>query len=186
MRKLLLIFLAALFIGAVSGLNLSEANVVDVEKEGDRFSVTMIHDDSSENGYANWWQIEDTEGNMLGRRELLHPHGTRNFTRSKSVQTDEDKLVVRAHDQTHGYGGQTILYNTETGEKEKVQQGKQKQTIKAEESGNISEVKKEEKTEENKSQATETENNSQKVVEQSQDETSLIEDITAFLKLLIF
>ena len=31
--------------------------------------------------------------------------------------------MVRGHDQTHGYGGQALVVNLETGEVEKVQQG---------------------------------------------------------------
>jgi len=44
-------------------LDLREANVtaVSIEEVGDRtfeFSVTLIHDDDGEDGYANWWAVE--------------------------------------------------------------------------------------------------------------------------------
>jgi hypothetical protein len=97
-------------------LDLREANVtgVSVENTGDRsfrFDVTLIHDDDGEDGYANWWQVERLDGDRLGRRELLHAHGTREFTRSETIEVPEggDCVVVRGHDQTHGYGGQAAV-----------------------------------------------------------------------------
>jgi hypothetical protein len=110
-------------------LDLREANVVDVAFEADdgtyRFDVTLIHDDDGEDGYANWWQVEDLEGTQLGRRKLLHPHGTREFTRSETMSVPDDVtcVVVRGHDQTHGYGGSVVLVNLETAETVLVYQG---------------------------------------------------------------
>ncbi|SFR58885.1 hypothetical protein [Halogeometricum limi] len=112
-----------------SELDLREANVVDVRferREGTtyRFDVTLIHDDDGEDGYADWWQVEDTEGRRLGRRELTHAHGTREFTRSATMPIPEDVncVVVRGHDQTHGYGGRVVLVNLESGETAGVRQ----------------------------------------------------------------
>jgi hypothetical protein len=64
------------------------------------FSVTLYHDDEGEDGYANWWQVERLDGERLGRRELLHAHGTRKFTRSETIAApgDVDRVVVRGHD----------------------------------------------------------------------------------------
>jgi len=96
-------------------LDLREANVVGVETsaadDGVRFSVTLLHDDEGEEGYADWWQVDSLDGERLGRRALSHPHGTREFTRSTTVAVPEgvDCVVVRGHDQTHGYGGQAAL-----------------------------------------------------------------------------
>jgi len=48
----------------------------DGDPGGDvRFEVTLYHDDG-EHGYANWWQVESLDGERLGRRDLLHAHGT--------------------------------------------------------------------------------------------------------------
>ena len=92
-----------------SYLDLREANVTDVEVERDgagryRFDVTLYHDDDGEDGYANWWQVETLAGKRLGRRELLHAHGTQEFTRSATIEIPEgiDRVVVRGHDQIHG------------------------------------------------------------------------------------
>jgi hypothetical protein len=110
-------------------LDLREANVVGVAAErrdgAYRFDVTLLHDDDGEDGYANWWQVESRDGERLGRRELLHAHGTREFTRSATVEVPDGvtEVVVRGHDQTHGYGGQAMLVKLETGATTAVRQG---------------------------------------------------------------
>ena len=111
-------------------LDLREANVVGVEWSGDpggdvRFSVTLYHDDDGEDGYANWWQVETLDGDRLGRRELLHAHGTTEFTRSETIDVPDDVtcVVVRGHDQTHGYGGRAVLANLDSGGTVPVSQG---------------------------------------------------------------
>jgi hypothetical protein len=110
-------------------LDLREANVVDVAFEGSggsyRFDVTLYHDDDGESGYADWWQVETLDGEQLGRRTLLHAHSTAPFTRSETVSVPEGVryVVVRGHDQTHGYGGQAMVVDLETGATEPVRQG---------------------------------------------------------------
>ncbi|SFG34313.1 hypothetical protein SAMN04488063_1744 [Halopelagius inordinatus] len=109
--------------------DLREANVVAVEwrvmNGVHRFDVTLYHDDDGEAGYADWWQIETTDGTVLVRRDLLHSHGTREFTRSENVRVPDGVtcLVVRGHDQTHGFGGQAMVVNLETEETTPVRQG---------------------------------------------------------------
>lgn len=123
-RTILVSFLLVVIVPGVAGLNLSEASVVDVERDGDRFSVTVIHDDAGEAAYANWWQVESMDGEQLGRRTLLHGHGTEEFTRSEAIDVSGyEEVVVRAHDQRHGYGGQAAIYTVATGETELVEQG---------------------------------------------------------------
>jgi hypothetical protein len=110
-------------------LDLREANVVDValstEGSTTRFDVTLYHDDDGEEGYANWWQVETPAGEQLGRRDLAHPHGTTRFTRSAAVEVpdDLDCVVVRGHDQTHGYGGQAMVVSVNSGATGTVRQG---------------------------------------------------------------
>jgi hypothetical protein len=118
------------------GLDLREANVtgVELESQGDgrfRFSVTLYHDDDGEDGYANWWTVETLDGEELGRRELLHGHGTQEFTRSEtvSVPIDVDCVVVRGHDQTHGYGGQAALVSVSPGGVRLVRQGAERSSF---------------------------------------------------------
>ncbi|ELZ94263.1 hypothetical protein C440_11598 [Haloferax mucosum ATCC BAA-1512] len=110
-------------------LDRREANVMAVEFEqpgsDHRFSVTLYHDDAGEDGYANWWVIEALDGSELGRRKLLHAHGTQEFTRSETITIPEGTacVVVRGHDQTHGYGGRAMLVNLDTGATRTVNQG---------------------------------------------------------------
>jgi len=128
--------------GTRSGdLDLREANVVGVtvENEGEsgdgsvdyRFDVTLLHDDDGEDGYADWWQVETPTGERLGRRDLAHPHGTREFTRSTTVSVPEGTacVVVRGHDRTHGYGGQAMLVAVETGGATAVRQGPERESV---------------------------------------------------------
>ena len=117
-------------------LDLREANVVGVDvesRDGDsyRLAVTLYHDDDGEDGYANWWQVETTGGERLGRRELTHAHGTRRFTRSDTVTVPEglDRIVVRGHDQTHGYGGRAAVVALPDGAVTPVRQGSDPQTV---------------------------------------------------------
>jgi hypothetical protein len=119
-----------------NALDLREANVVGVtfETQGDgryRFDVTLVHDDEGEDGYANWWQVETTAGDRLGRRELLHAHGTREFTRSETISVPEGvtRVVVRGHDRTHGYGGQAMVVELDSGETRAVRQGSERQEV---------------------------------------------------------
>jgi hypothetical protein len=112
-------------------LDLREANVVGVEStsggDGTRFSVTLIHDDGGEDGYANWWAVETRDGEELGRRDLAHAHGTQEFTRSTTVSIPDDVecVVVRGHDQTHEYGGQAALVSVASGATRFVKQGRE-------------------------------------------------------------
>jgi len=120
-----------------SGLDLREANVtgVSVSRSGGtvEFDVTLHHDDDGEDGYANWWQVERLDGSRLGRRDLLHAHGTREFTRSATVEIPEDVtcVVVRGHDQTHEYGGRAALVTLESGETRFVDQGPEPRSFSA-------------------------------------------------------
>jgi hypothetical protein len=118
------------------GLDLREANVTGVtveEQDGRRFrfDVTLYHDDDGEDGYANWWQVETRDGEQLGRRELLHAHGTQEFTRSETIEVPDgvDCVVVRGHDQTHSYGGQAALVRVSAGDVRFVDQGPERASM---------------------------------------------------------
>ena len=107
-----------------SDLDLQEANVLGVrfEKLDEykyRFDVTLLHDDDGESpSFADSWQVEDLDGNVLGERILAHSHGTIPFTRSATILIPEgiDLVIVRGHDMEHGFGGQAALVNMTTGE----------------------------------------------------------------------
>ncbi|WP_256298597.1 hypothetical protein [Haloarchaeobius salinus] len=118
-------------------LDLREANVVGVSFEGGdgtyTFDVTLHHDDDGEDGYANWWQVERLDGTQLGRRELLHAHSQQPFTRSDTVEipADVNCVVVRGHDQTHGYGGVAMLVSLESGATRQVDQSSEPRSFEA-------------------------------------------------------
>jgi hypothetical protein len=118
-------------------LDLREANVTGVSVSGSagtvEFDVTLYHDDDGEDGYANWWQVERLDGTRLGRRDLLHSHGTREFTRSAAVEIAGEVgcVVVRGHDQTHGYGGRAALVALDSGATRFVEQGSEPRSFSA-------------------------------------------------------
>jgi hypothetical protein len=105
-------------------LDLREANVLDVafqqlDNGQYRFDVTLLHDDEGEApDFADWWQVEDPEGNLLGRRVLTHSHGNVPFTRSVTISVPESitLVIVRGHDMRHGYGGRAMRVDLRTGE----------------------------------------------------------------------
>ncbi|MEM7023552.1 MAG: hypothetical protein AAF637_13315 [Pseudomonadota bacterium] len=91
-----------------------EADVVAVEvsRAGDgtyRFDVTVRHDDTGWEHYADAWDVVAPDGSVLGTRTLLHPHENEQpFTRSLSgvaVPEGIAEVTVRAHDNVDGYGG---------------------------------------------------------------------------------
>ncbi|CCQ33101.1 conserved hypothetical protein [Halorhabdus tiamatea SARL4B] len=120
---------------APEALDRRDANVVGVEFEstdsGVSFDVSLNHDDSGEEGYANWWQVEQLDGTQLGRRELLHAHANQPFARSETIEIPEDVscVVVRGHDQTHGYGGLAMLISLTSGERTSIDQGSEPQSF---------------------------------------------------------
>ncbi len=106
-------------------LDLQEANVLDVrfvkiDEYKWRFDVTLLHDDDGEAPqYADWWQVDDLSGNVLGKRILAHSHGTLPFTRSATIDIPAgvEIVIIRGHDMLHGFGGQAIQLNLITGER---------------------------------------------------------------------
>ncbi len=77
-----------------------------------RFDVTIRSDDTGWDAYADAWRVESPKGQVLGTRELLHPHETEQpFTRSLdgvAVPDDISEVVIRAHHKTKGWDGQTL------------------------------------------------------------------------------
>lgn len=71
------------------------------------FNVTLLHEDSGWNHYADLWVIEDKNGLELGRRVLWHPHvDEQPFTRglgSVRIPANISTVYVKAHDKVHGW-----------------------------------------------------------------------------------
>jgi len=62
---------------------------------------------------------------------LRHAHSRQPFTRSETVTVPDgvDCVVVRGHDQTHGYGGQVALVNLGSGETRTLDQGSERESL---------------------------------------------------------
>jgi hypothetical protein len=94
-----------------------EADVVDarVTRQSDgtySFEVSVRHDDTGWDHYADAWQVVGPDGTVLATRVLLHPHETEQpFTRSlvgAAIPEGIRAVTLRAHDKVHGYGGITV------------------------------------------------------------------------------
>ena len=76
-------------------------------------SATLQHNDTGWSHYANRWDVVDSDGNLLGSRELLHPHVEEQpFTRSLSalkIPENLDEVIILANDSKHGTGGKTFI-----------------------------------------------------------------------------
>ncbi len=79
-----------------------------------RFDVTLRHDDTGWDHYADRWEVIAPDGSILGQRVLLHPHvNEQPFTRSLSgikIPDTTKEVVIRAHDTVHGMGKQVLKY----------------------------------------------------------------------------
>ena len=74
------------------------------------FSVTVRHDDTGWEHYADKWEVLELDQNVLATRTLYHPHvDEQPFTRSLSavkIPAAVGGVNLRAHCSVHGYGGQ--------------------------------------------------------------------------------
>ncbi len=107
------ILLAGLSTFALAG----EADVINVvmsqSMDGTFYlDVTVRHDDTGWDHFANWWRVMTEDGKELGRRVLAHPHvGEQPFTRELydlRVPEGVSVVIVEAHDKVHEYGGNTV------------------------------------------------------------------------------
>lgn len=114
---LILFIWAAISIITVDMARAGEADVVAVKvektgKEEYRFDVTVRHADTGWDHYANKWDVVTLDGKEIGTRTLYHPHvNEQPFTRSLSgvkIPAGTPKVMVRAHDSVHEYGGKTV------------------------------------------------------------------------------
>ncbi|MGF1662257.1 MAG: hypothetical protein ACFCVG_07255 [Kineosporiaceae bacterium] len=97
------------------------ADVVAVEVTGEpgdyAFTVTVRSPDTGCERYADFWEVVGTDGDLLYRRVLAHSHvDEQPFTRGGGPvpAAAGDRLVVRAHMSSGGYGG-TVAVGTPAG-----------------------------------------------------------------------
>lgn len=78
-----------------------------------QFDVTVLHEDTGWDHYADGWGIYTVDGVELGYRVLAHPHvSERLFTRSLAgviIPETTLKVILRPHDLVHGDGPDYVL-----------------------------------------------------------------------------
>lgn len=109
--RLLIPILMVLLAAASVFAGQAEVVQVRVEHVGDgnyTFSVTVRHDDTGWQHYADKWDVVAPDGKVLGTRVLAHPHvNEQPFTRSLGgvhIPSNIRQVTVRVHDSVHGYG----------------------------------------------------------------------------------
>lgn len=88
----------------------NEVEIVNVQATCEnrlcRFDVTLKHEDSGWDHYADYWRVVTEDGQELGKRVLLHPHENEQpFTRSLggvAIPDGINTLWIEAHDSEHG------------------------------------------------------------------------------------
>lgn len=74
------------------------------------FDVSLSHEDTGWDHYADYWQVTDVHGAVLGKRILHHPHvNEQPFTRSLGgidIPGNINTIWIEAHDSVHGLSSQ--------------------------------------------------------------------------------
>ncbi|MFK7939394.1 MAG: hypothetical protein AB8B82_08450 [Roseovarius sp.] len=77
-----------------------------------RIEVTLLHEDTGWEHFADGWEVLDADGRVLGYRKLHHPHVEEQpFTRSLSNLMLPDgtrELFIRAHCSKKGWNSETV------------------------------------------------------------------------------
>ena len=103
--------LASLFALISLTATASEVEIVNVTttQTGDtwRFDVTLRHDDTGWDHYADGWRVQLSDGTVIGTRVLAHPHvNEQPFTRSLSgveIPEGTPQILVLAKDNIEGW-----------------------------------------------------------------------------------
>ena len=96
----------------------SDVEIVNVQavQSGNawRFDVTLRHDDTGWDHYADGWEVLAPDGTSLGMRVLVHPHETEQpFTRSLGgvvIPEGITHVIIRARDNVDGWTTTTYDY----------------------------------------------------------------------------
>lgn len=77
-----------------------------------QFSVTVQHEDTGWEHYANRYDLLDVEGNLIAPRILRHPHvdeqPVRRGIRGLAIPHSVKRIKVRANDSVHSLGGAEV------------------------------------------------------------------------------
>lgn len=92
---------------------------VTQESMGWKFAVTISHPDTGWDHFADGWEVLDAQGNVLGYRQLMHPHEQEQpFTRSLSqviVPDGTREVFIRAHCSVDGWTSEAYKVALEPG-----------------------------------------------------------------------
>ncbi len=99
-----------------TALHANEVEIVKVQLEPSAhrwtFHVTLRHEDTGWEHYADGWRVVDAKGNELGYRKLWHPHENEQpFTRSLAnvlVPEGVTEIFIEAHDKVHGWSKRKV------------------------------------------------------------------------------
>jgi hypothetical protein len=117
MRHLLSVLSVTAFAALAASASAGEVTILDATARPDgagsyRFSVTLRHQDTGWDHYANQWQVLAPDGAVLGTRTLYHPHvDEQPFTRSLggvTVPPGVRTVTIRARDSVHGVAKKTF------------------------------------------------------------------------------
>ena len=79
---------------------------------GWRFNVTLKHPDTGWDHYADGWEVYDSNGKILGVRELMHPHvDEQPFTRTLvnvMVPDGTREVFIRARCSVEGWSSDSV------------------------------------------------------------------------------
>lgn len=109
----LVLFLSLVFARIAAAGQVEIVNVM-IEPSANRwtFHVTLKHDDTGWDHYADDWRIVDQKGNVIGDRKLWHPHPEEQpFTRTLAdvlIPKGTNILFIEAHDKKHGWSKQRV------------------------------------------------------------------------------
>lgn len=87
---------------------------VEMERQGATWlvNVTIKHEDTGWEHYADAWRVVGSKGEIYGQRTLAHPHVTdMPFTRSLAGVAIADGVTsvwVEAHDNKHGWSNDRV------------------------------------------------------------------------------
>ncbi|MCB1722931.1 MAG: hypothetical protein H6959_06385 [Chromatiaceae bacterium] len=110
-----LLLAAALVAGGPVAAGQADVLQVELHPTGDGrydIDVTVRHNDTGWDHFANRWEVLAPDGHVLATRVLYHPHvNEQPFTRSLAgvaIPGEYTWVRVRAHDLVHGYGGREV------------------------------------------------------------------------------
>ena len=104
---------------AFTSLFANEVQIIKVNAECDKnktcsFHVTLKHNDTGWEHFANKWEVYTADNKLLATRTLHHPHvNEQPFTRSLGnvkIPKGLNKVIIKAHDTVHGYSANTYEY----------------------------------------------------------------------------